>query len=435
MRKKKEEKEEKEEGSQRAPFGDQRGSGRDGGDASRQSEAAGSSHPHRLFDRMHGSAQVPGPLEGHRAGLAVPVDVSVIIDVLFILSHAARKSGEVYKDLIAVGVVGGLAPLLWAPSATVRYKTCHLLGNLCRHDSKCVPFLVHSAGAVEGLMMCLEDNCHDKHEKRDASRKGARGERPNGPHDPMPFVEGNTETTIKFACLGIGNMAFHSCVAHAALRPAVYRLANLVRTSWNVKKHTLNTESASYRDMDESARPATPRIGCTWIERDPKLIINACGALSNLSLRSDLCVHELLRVRVVVILMDLSMYLVGNLWKNLGYDAPGGLGPPSAEASRSTRGASQRVDGPLRSAAATAADVIKVALVAVGTMAKKAFFVDQILTSVPKHKVQAMCMQFIQMSARSPFPERTMKSLTQGSRDAHRLLKLYPAAAIEEHEQ
>lgn len=65
--------------------------------------------------------------------LSTEAPTQVIVSGLLIISQLARSTDAHYNALASSGLVSHMPSLLRHPEATVRARSCNLLGNLCRH--------------------------------------------------------------------------------------------------------------------------------------------------------------------------------------------------------------------------------------------------------------------------------------------------------------
>ena len=134
--------------------------------------------------------------------------VSIVVDLLLLLSHLARISNEFYPELCAVQLEDELKHILTSSNAMVRAKGCNLIGNLCRHSQKFYPSLL------------TFDNPQGKGSPRARAR---------------PLLElliercsDSDSETRKFASFAVGNAAFHSDLLYSHLERAVPLLNQLL---------------------------------------------------------------------------------------------------------------------------------------------------------------------------------------------------------------
>ena len=133
--------------------------------------------------------------------------VSVVVDVLLLLSHLARISNEYYTELCSVELEDELKHVLTSGESTVRAKGCNLIGNLCRHSNAFYPALIKRTEPRMGsqlggkrLLDLLIDRCAD------------------------PDSENR-----KFASFALGNAAFHSDHLYEHLGRAIPLLNQLLK--------------------------------------------------------------------------------------------------------------------------------------------------------------------------------------------------------------
>ncbi|KAL4423876.1 hypothetical protein ABPG75_001177 [Micractinium tetrahymenae] len=119
---------------------------------------------------------------------------SLLINSLLVISQLARSTHAHYDALAASQLVPLMPALLRHPDASVRARSCNLLGNLCRHSHRFYGDL-----AQHGVVVALIELCRDPD-------RAAR----------------------KFACFAIGNAGFHNASLYPALRPAVPPLVALL---------------------------------------------------------------------------------------------------------------------------------------------------------------------------------------------------------------
>eukprot|EP00164_Ancoracysta_twista_P002748 GFYU01003655.1.p1 GENE.GFYU01003655.1~~GFYU01003655.1.p1 ORF type:complete len:1190 (-),score=281.96 GFYU01003655.1:151-3621(-) len=118
----------------------------------------------------------------------------LLVDTLLIVSQLARLSKKHYEAIHKADLYISICQLLQHQDASVRAKTCNLVGNLCRHSGVFYDTLLRS-----GVLQLLMERCSDP-----------------------------DKNTRKFACFGIGNAAFHNDSLYKHLRPCIPRLAALL---------------------------------------------------------------------------------------------------------------------------------------------------------------------------------------------------------------
>ncbi|GAB4815111.1 hypothetical protein N2152v2_002157 [Parachlorella kessleri] len=119
----------------------------------------------------------------------------VVISALLIISQLARSTDAYYDALAGCRLLAHMPALLTHDDATVRARSCNLLGNLCRHSNRFYGELA-SSGVVDLLIQLCRDPDH---------------------------------SVRKFACFAIGNAGFHNASLYEALRPSVPPLVDLLR--------------------------------------------------------------------------------------------------------------------------------------------------------------------------------------------------------------
>ncbi|KAI3432453.1 hypothetical protein D9Q98_004003 [Chlorella vulgaris] len=120
---------------------------------------------------------------------------ALLINALLVISQLARSTHAHYDALAASQLILRMPGLLRHSEASVRARSCNLLGNLCRHSHRFYGDL-----ATHGVVAALIPLCCD----------------------PDRAVR-------KFACFAIGNAGFHNASLYGALRPAVPPLVALLR--------------------------------------------------------------------------------------------------------------------------------------------------------------------------------------------------------------
>lgn len=217
--------------------------------------------PLRLFHPASGGSATSsnGSSNNNIAEEVHRLRTDALVSGLQIASQLARHSEAHFPSLQQVFSADKLAYLLTHRSATVRAKTCNLLGNLCRHSDRCYPLLQSQvsvpmyarSGSGRTLISLLSDCCGDS--------------------DP---------TTRKFASFAIGNAAFHSQSLYPLLRNCIAPLCRTLETPRGASDKT-NQSSAKPNDKEDA-----------W-ESDDKTKANAAGALGNLVRNSGELAEEM----------------------------------------------------------------------------------------------------------------------------------------------
>mmetsp|Transcript_42052 Transcript_42052/g.68229 ORF Transcript_42052/g.68229 Transcript_42052/m.68229 type:complete len:888 (+) Transcript_42052:121-2784(+) len=126
--------------------------------------------------------------------LGEDMSCNLIVDTLLIVSQLARISKDNYEHIHRADLYQQFRRLLGHPEASVRAKTCNLLGNLCRHSA-----YFYDALLRYDLLGQLIERCTDP-----------------------------DRNTRKFACFAIGNAGFHNDSLYESLRPCIPALISLL---------------------------------------------------------------------------------------------------------------------------------------------------------------------------------------------------------------
>jgi len=164
---------------------------------------------------------------------------SMIIDMLLIVSYAARVSKESYASIEDARVHEYLHALLLHKEPGVRARTCNLLGNMCRHSAAFYPTLVRSR-LLEALIRCCSDT--DK-------------------------------ATRKFSCFAIGNAGFHSDALYPHLRPAIPCLVALLSDS--EEKTRANAAGALGNLVRNSSSLSKDLISCHAVQSLLQVVLSS----------------------------------------------------------------------------------------------------------------------------------------------------------------
>jgi len=121
-------------------------------------------------------------------------NAQILVDALLVLSQLARVSKQYYEDMARADIYVGIRNLLQHNEASVRARTCNLVGNMCRHSSFFYNAL-HTHRIIGVLIERLKDS---------------------------------DSTTRKFACFAIGNAGFHSSELYPNLKRSIGSLVRLL---------------------------------------------------------------------------------------------------------------------------------------------------------------------------------------------------------------
>eukprot|EP01133_Synstelium_polycarpum_P007452 gene7452-8718_t len=125
-------------------------------------------------------------------------------------NQLARISEDNYKLLQKSDICLCIGKLLVHHDASVRSKTCNLIGNLFKHNSYFYQPMLRS-----GIIPALIDSCSDF-----------------------------DSTTRKFACFAIGNAAFHTSELYQALEPCIEALTSILDDEGEDEKTRSNVAGA-----------------------------------------------------------------------------------------------------------------------------------------------------------------------------------------------
>ncbi|XP_052245877.1 serine/threonine-protein kinase 36-like isoform X2 [Dreissena polymorpha] len=140
--------------------------------------------------------------------------VSMVCDTVSLCNHLVRISAQHITLVKAViqsnkGEPDKLCALIGHHSASVKSRTCSLLGNLMKHNAQMYTFLKQKDKLFDGLIVCLKDEDQNV-------RKGAS--------------------------YAVGNAAFHNDLLYQNLRPAIAQLVELLKDP--VSKTRINAACA-----------------------------------------------------------------------------------------------------------------------------------------------------------------------------------------------
>ncbi|OXB77119.1 UNVERIFIED_CONTAM: hypothetical protein H355_007766, partial [Colinus virginianus] len=181
--------------------------------------------------------------------------LTLTADLLSLLTHVARTCPEHLPFLQRI--LGGsdmsyqtLTHLLSHQEHSIRAKTCHLLGNLLRHNSGFPHVLQSQPGLLESLLVCLADE---------------------------------DETVHKAASFAVGNAAYHVSSPASTLGRAVPRLTQLLsdrqaKTRCNAASALGNLGRCSAELGELLIESGVPRILLEVACRDPQASVRE-GAL------------------------------------------------------------------------------------------------------------------------------------------------------------